>query len=92
MVYPDRPGYKKRSTSKAAANSMLSKSKTLQAKCLELLKQRAMTADEIATALDETELAIRPRISELAKKNLIFDMGYRRKNKSGRSAIVWGIK
>lgn len=47
------------------------------------------TADEIAAALGESILAIRPRCSELKAKGVIYATGTRRKNASGMSAAVW---
>jgi predicted ArsR family transcriptional regulator len=49
----------------------------------------AATADEVATALGETPLAIRPRVSELSKRGKLEPTGLRRKNSSGRDAVVW---
>jgi len=50
------------------------------------------TADEIANALGISILTIRPRVSELRRMDKICDAGMRRKNASGKSAIVWKIK
>jgi len=48
------------------------------------------TADEIATAINRSFFTVRPRVSELNKRNAIVDSGLRRANAtSGRSAIVW---
>jgi hypothetical protein len=49
------------------------------------------TADEIAAALNRSILTIRPRVSELNRMGKIADSGVRRKNASGRNAIVWRI-
>lgn len=62
----------------------------LRGKCLAALRRGSMTADEIATAIGETCLSIRPRITELLQAALIVDTGLRRLNLSGRSAKVWG--
>jgi len=48
-----------------------------------------LTADEIAAALDESVLAVRPRVSELFHAGLIEKTGERRRNQSGLSAHVW---
>jgi len=48
-----------------------------------------LTADEIAAALDESVLAIRPRVSELFHAGLIEKTGERRPNASGLNAHVW---
>jgi hypothetical protein len=49
------------------------------------------TADEVAYALKESILAVRPRVCELHKMGKIADSGVRRENASGRSAIVWRL-
>jgi predicted ArsR family transcriptional regulator len=48
-----------------------------------------LTADEIAAALDESVLAVRPRVSELFHAGLIEKTGDRRPNASGLCAHVW---
>ena len=48
-----------------------------------------LTADEVAHALMESVLAIRPRITELRQAQIVVDSGKRRANASGRNAIVW---
>jgi len=48
-----------------------------------------LTADEIAAALDESVLAVRPRVSELFHAGLIEKTGERRRNHSGLCAHVW---
>ena len=47
------------------------------------------TADQIAHKIDEHILSIRPRVSELYTKELVFDTGERGINSSGKKAIVW---
>lgn len=87
--YPKSPGWKKQKTSKAAALSMSERAFTLREKALNRLMVAPATADEIAKKLDVSILAIRPRITELFRLGEIFDTGVRRKNDSGRYAIVW---
>lgn len=50
------------------------------------------TADEIAYALGYSILTVRPRVSELNRMQKIADSGARRKNASGRNAIVWRVR
>lgn len=83
------PQYKRRDTAKDAAASMKDSAPILRDKCYKYLLAFPATADEVAAALNKTVLAVRPRISELANAGLIEDSGERRKNSSGRSAIVW---
>ena len=54
--------------------------------------QSGLTADEVAARLGLDRLSIRPRCTELRKRNKIFDSSVRRKNQSGRSATVWICK
>lgn len=90
--YPNTPGWKARDTSKAAALSVTSRADTLRNKCLAILQTTSLTADEVAHQLNESILSIRPRITELNAKGLITDTGERRRNDSGRFAIVWRAK
>ena len=87
--YPQIPGSAPRDTSEAAADAIRERASTLRDKALKLLQQEQLTADEVAARLDQSILAIRPRITELAKQDLIIDSGDRRPNASGRHAIVW---
>lgn len=92
-LYPNIPGSKAPGTSEEAADSMRDSAPTLRAKALEVLRKcGGATADEVAWTLDKSVLAIRPRITELSKMGLIQDAGYRRRNKSGRNAVVWRVK
>lgn len=89
--YPQTPGWKARDTSKAAAEQMAPISGTLRANVLAAIKAEpdGLTADECATRLNQSVLAIRPRVSELAAEKLITDSGTRRENAGGKNAIVW---
>jgi predicted ArsR family transcriptional regulator len=64
----------------------------LREKCLQALSLGPLTADEVADRVGATVLAIRPRISELARTGDIMDTGDRRPNASGHKAIVWKIR
>ena len=62
----------------------------LQAKVYAILARGGpMTADEVADALGESILNVRPRVSELAKRGVIKDSGHRGCNASGHSAAKW---
>jgi hypothetical protein len=87
--YPDVPGYRRRDTSKAAAVAITPRAGLLRDRVLAEIARRPSTPDEVAKRLGETVLAVRPRFSELVKGAKIIDSGERRKNDSGRSAIVW---
>jgi len=41
--------------------------------------------------MGKSNLSIRPRITELVLQGRIFDTGERRRNASGKSAIVWRV-
>lgn len=87
--YPDEPGYKEVTTSKDAAEKMKPLASGLRALVLAELKEvypRTLTADQLATRLKKTVLAIRPRVTELYKTGLIERYGPRGKNVSGMTA------
>ena len=91
-TYPNSCGYKRPGTSEEAAASMRLASGPLRMACLAcLLDRRGMTADEIAVEIGEDRLAVRPRLTELQALGLVKDSGDRRKNDSGRRAIVWVV-
>jgi hypothetical protein len=50
---------------------------------------QGLTADELAARLNMDRWSIQPRTSELKRKGLIRDSGQRRKNATGKLAIVW---
>jgi hypothetical protein len=63
----------------------------LRQQCLNVLGRHpgGLTADEVAAALGESVLSIRPRMSELRRLGEIADTGDRRRNASGHTAAVW---
>jgi predicted transcriptional regulator len=73
----------------AAARPTHEDAELLREQCLNLLQANDYTADEIADMLRKSILSVRPRVSELNSRGLIWDSGRRRKNQSGNSAIVW---
>jgi hypothetical protein len=89
MTYPYEPGWKEGDTSREAAESMSLRAITLRKQSYEItLTRPGHTADEIANLLDESLLAIRPRISELRRMGLIYNCG-RGVNRSGKPAHQW---
>lgn len=88
-----RGGQQVKETSLAAKAAIEPHAGSLRDRALAYIQRRASiggaTADEVADALRETVLAIRPRITELNRLGLIEDTGARRENISGRSAVVW---
>jgi hypothetical protein len=89
ITYPEVPGFQFRDTSKAAAEAIAPIAQTLRDSVLRVIKNNPSTADEVATLLGKNLLSIRPRVAELAKLNLIYATPRRRKNHSGKPAIVW---
>lgn len=90
--YPKSPGYKKSGTSKEAAKAIKPKANTIRDQVFEVLQSEALTADEVASALDMSILTIRPRCSELLRMGLIEETGTRRLNDSGKFAEVLKAK
>lgn len=91
-TYPDSPGFKEPTTSLEAARGLQARANSLRRKALVLLKGFGpMTPDELARLMCKTVLAIRPRVTELARMGLIERTGERRKNVSGMSAHVYRI-
>lgn len=89
LAYPNAPGARRNRNSRAAADAMQPRVRTLRDRVLDLLKDGAFTTDEAAHILNKTVLAVRPRFSELFKMGLIIDTGRTRKNTSGQKATVW---
>lgn len=91
LAYPQAPGWKAEGTSRDAARAVKPRARGLREKVLALLKDFALTADEVAAKLGEEPGTIRPRCTELHTEQppQIYDTGRRRPNKSGLMAIVW---
>jgi predicted transcriptional regulator len=90
--YPHAPGFKRDGTSKDAAGAVKDAAPTLRGLCLEAIKNRPRTADEVARRLNRSVLSVRPRVSELHELGLIEETGERRANASGHKAAVWRVK
>lgn len=91
MTYPNEAGWKKRDTSREAAQEINSKAATIRNKVYRTLKLGDYTADEVAALIYEPFSNVRPRCSELADAQLIFDSGFRKKNANNKSVIVWTV-
>jgi len=87
--YPQSPSVGVQPTSREAAEHIAPRVQTLRDRAFKLLPERCSTADELAEAMNETILAVRPRVAEIVVKGEAYDSGVRRRNSSGRSAIVW---
>lgn len=93
-TYPKRAGYKEATTSKEAANAVeaTGRAARLRDDVLAYFKAgRQATADEVAEALSENVLSVRPRVAELKAAGLIVETGVRRKSSTGRSSHVWRV-
>lgn len=92
MIYPNTPGHKAGApeTSEQAADEIKSKATTLREEAMSFFRTGwRLTADQLAKAMKEHPLAIRPRVSELRAMGLVRDTGVRRLNDSGKRAAVW---
>lgn len=78
-------------TRREAMLAAQARSQALHVLILDVLEDNNMTADEVAAEVGEDILSIRPRMTELNQQGKIIKTALRRKNKSGRSAIVWMI-
>jgi predicted ArsR family transcriptional regulator len=89
--YPESPGYKATATetSRKAAGETKPTVEMQRQQCLERLRHGDLTADEVAAQLHASVLSIRPRISELNAMGRVVATEARRRNGSGKSAVVW---
>jgi len=92
LEYPDSPGHRGVETSVAAAEAVAPNLARLQQLALRAIEARGrfgLTTDELAETLGVNRYSIQPRTSELRRKRLIVDSGLRRRNGTGKTAIVW---
>jgi len=90
--YPDDPGHRGVDTSIIAAEALKPKLGRLQLMAKDAINgagDNGLTADELAARLELDRWTIQPRTSELRRKGLIRDSGRRRRNVTGKPAIVW---
>jgi hypothetical protein len=92
FTYPVQPGWKARDTARAAADATAPRAPRLRQLCLDALRlSDGLTADECASQINIDKLSIRPRFSELAALGRIIETSERRKNESGKFAVVWRL-
>lgn len=90
--YPDTPGHRGVDTSIEAAEAVAPKCGRLQRLTLAAIRDAGssgLTFEEAAERLELDFRSIQPRVSELKQKMLVVDSGLRRRNGSGKRAIVW---
>lgn len=90
--YPDAPGHRGVATSIAAAADIAPKLGRLQRMAEDAIRAsgwHGLTADELAERLELDRYSIQPRTTELKRKGLAVDSGMRRRNATGKAAIVW---
>lgn len=90
--YPNAPGHRGIDTSiEVAINvaSGLGRLQHLVETAIRSAGPQGLTADELAVQLGIDRLSVRPRTSELRRKGIIYDSGLRRRNATGKRAIVW---
>ena len=90
--YPDAPGHRGVETSIEAAEAIAPKLGRLQRMAEDAILgagPNGLTADELADRLELDRYSIQPRTSELKAKGRIIDSGLRRRNSTGKRAVVW---
>lgn len=92
---PAHPDNQRGETCQKAAESNPERLGRLQGLSLAVINAAGatgLTAHETSTALKFDRTSIVPRLSELRRRGRIADSGQRRRNASGRRAIVWIAK
>ncbi len=92
LMYPDVAGFKEGLTSREAAEAIEAKGRAghlRDAVAAWYAKGWTGTADECAAALNESILAIRPRVSELHMQHVLEPTGHKRRSTGGRPSHVW---
>lgn len=90
--YPDAPGHRNVDTSIAAADDLAPRLGHLQRLgnlTIHSAGEAGLTAEELSARLGLERTTMQPRTTELSRKGLIRDSGRRRRNASGKAAIVW---
>lgn len=87
--YPNYPGHDDSDTSKEAAEAIAPHINRLQQIALTAIRESGgLTREELSDKTGNPPASIHPRVSELKKMGLIRDSGLRRRNRSGKRAIV----
>ena len=90
--HPDAPGHRNIDTSIEAADAIapeLGRLQRLARTEIRAAGDKGLTADELAARMNMPRWSIQPRTTELSRKGFIRDSGQRRRNATGKRAIVW---
>jgi hypothetical protein len=90
--YPHNPGHRGIETSVVAAEALAPKRPKVSSLVLGAIRGAGswgLTTDECCETLEMDRFTVQPRTSELRAQRLVADSGRRRKNRTGKSAIVW---
>lgn len=90
--YPNTPGHRGVETSVSAADDLAPHLGRLQLMVKGAILdagEHGLTADECSDVLQLDRWTVQPRTSELKVKGIIKDSGLRRRNRTGKAAIVW---
>ena len=93
-IYPDAPGHRGVDTSIEAANDIAPDLGRYQRSAFSFILaagDAGLTAEELAAAMGVERTTAQPRTSELRLRHMIKDSGQRRRNVSGKRAIVWVV-
>lgn len=94
FAFPEPPARRESDTSAGAAKAIGGSAGFYRKKVLQAFRQAGdagLTADQAAELAGLSILTARPRVTELNKAGLIVDTGDRRRNASGRRAVVWRV-
>jgi hypothetical protein len=93
--YPDAPGHRGIDTSIDAADAIAPKLGRLQRLAETMIRaagDNGLTADELAARAGMERWSIQPRTTELQRQGISRDSGKRRRNITGKAAIVWVVR
>lgn len=87
---PPQPPRVVQQTSRDAYEDAKPRIPTLKDRALDALQRHgARTADEVGDLIGETPFSVRPVFTNLRREGKVEDTGQRRRNESGKQAIVW---
>ena len=78
-------------TRRAAFEDALEREPPLREKCLAVLADAMLTADEVAEKIGESILSVRPTITRLIQEGVLTKTPLRRRNLSGKMATVVAV-